>query len=99
MDTSTDAIPAAPQAAALAPVVRKPRLTDQLLADLPEAATTLQNEIDYLRDAVRDTAGHATLHARLKQRLNAIERSHDWLKRHVEAVTSQRASGVPEADE
>jgi hypothetical protein len=99
MDAITDVLPAAPQAVALAPVVRKPRLTDQLLADLPEAVTTLQNEIDYLRDAVRDTAAHATLHARLKQRLNAIERSHDWLRRHVEAVTSQRAAGVPEGEE
>ena len=74
---------------------RKPRLTDQLLSDIPTAIDTLKDNVDYLRDAVNTSAGSPDLQKRLKIRLNALERSW-WLSRFHAAVCAQREAGVAE---
>ena len=48
---------------------RKPRLTDRVLDDLPEALASIQADIDYLRDAVPGCAKGSALHTRMAQRL------------------------------
>jgi hypothetical protein len=75
---------------------RKPRLTDGVLEDLPEALASIQADIDYLRDAVPGFPKASALHTRMAQRLSALERSHAWLAGFREAVIAQRQQGLPE---
>lgn len=72
---------------------RKPRLTDQLLADLEVGAQALADEVAYLAEALQQHADRPALQARLKEKHRAVARSHEWLTRHVEAVRSQRGAG------
>lgn len=78
---------------------RKPRLTDQLLADLDVAAQVLADEADYLVGAVQQHGSNVALQDRLAAKHRAVQRSHDWLTRHVGAVRAQRAAGEDQEDD
>ena len=79
---------------------RKPRLTDQLLEDLDVAARVLADEAEYLADALQQHGDRPTLQERFAAKHRAVERSREWLTRHVAAVRAQRAAGEDqEADD
>jgi hypothetical protein len=79
-------------------IARKPRLTEQLLADLPEALISIQADIDYLRDSVPSYPKGSPLAIRFAQRLKALERSHAWIDGLRTAVIAQRQSGELDPD-
>lgn len=68
---------------------RKPRLTEQRLADLRVAIDTLDGEVDYLASALAGTLTDA-LRERFRVRHAALQRSATWLRGMVEAVHEQR---------
>ncbi len=82
-----------------APVARKPRLTDALLDDLPEALATLQADIEYLRESVPSYPKGSAIAERFAKRLRALERSHAWLEGTRTAVIAQRQQGLTDEDE
>jgi hypothetical protein len=72
---------------------RKPRLTEQRLADLHVAVDALEGEIEYLATALNGTLSDA-LRARFRDRHDALLRSSTWLRGMVAAVHEKRG-GVP----
>lgn len=78
---------------------RRPRLTDQILDDLPVAAATLRDEIDYLDDAIRQHADMPQLVEHFKSKHSALVRAEVWLSRFADATRSHRQLGVPEDNE
>lgn len=68
---------------------RKPRLTEQRLADLRVALDALDGEIDYLASALAGALTDA-LRDRFRARHAALQRSATWLRGMVEAVHEKR---------
>ena len=77
---------------------RKPRLTEQLIADLDVAAQVLADEGVYLVSAIPQHAGNTQLQGRLADKHRSVARSHEWLTRYLDAVRAQRAAGDADPD-
>jgi hypothetical protein len=69
--------------------LRKPRLTEQRLADLRVAIDALDGEIEYLASALAGALTDA-LRDRFSARHAALQRSAIWLRGMVEAVHEKR---------
>jgi hypothetical protein len=70
--------------------VRAPRLTEGRLDDLMQCVSTLDGEIEYLRDAIKANGLNPRTLDRFKDKLGRLQRGRDWIDGKVAAERAQR---------